>query len=79
MNDEYDYEEYEEFEGYTHEYFLNAQKITIQDVVDHITGPVISVVCHVILLALLGTIVVFQPPPQREEIEVEREDSTPVW
>lgn len=66
---EHDYEDYP-----SHEDFLNAQKITISDVKEHITGPVISVVVHVILLALLGTIVVFKAPKERTDIEVEMKE-----
>ncbi len=52
------------------EYFY-SQKITFQDVMEHITGPVVSVIIHVIGLALLCTIMVFQPPEQKRDLIVE--------
>ena len=50
---------------------MAAQRITLQDIKEHITGPVISVIAHVILLAFLSTWMIFEPPPEKSEIEVE--------
>ncbi len=51
--------------------YCYAQKISLQDVLEHITGPVVSVIVHVIGLALLCTIMVFQPPEQKASLLVE--------
>ena len=73
MREDYDQEEYHEIDRYqpSYEELLAAQKVTVQDVLNHITGPVVSVIAHVILLALLGTIVVFRAPEERKDIAVE--------
>lgn len=55
----------------TYEDVLKAQKINMRDVLEHITGPVISVIVHVVLISLLGTIIVFRPPEERKDIEVD--------
>ncbi len=55
----------------TYEEYLRAQRITLRDVTQHITGPVISVIFHVILIAFVGSIVVFEATPPREEIAVD--------
>jgi hypothetical protein len=48
----------------------SAGKLTFQDIKDHISGPVVSVVLHVIALAFLSTIIVFHPPDEGKDIEV---------
>lgn len=55
----------------SHQEIIAAQKITLQDIKDHITGPVVSVIFHVVLLAFLSTMIIFEPPAERTEIEVE--------
>ncbi len=55
----------------TYDDVLAAQRITLQDVKEHITGPVVSVIAHVILLAFLSTWMIFEPMPEKSEIEVE--------
>lgn len=60
----------QQFES-SHEDYYKVEKITVQDILDHITGPVISIIFHVVFLALIGTIVIFQPPEKRQEIVVE--------
>lgn len=75
-----DKEEFEkEFEQLPEEYaglasyedVLAAQRITFEDVKEHITGPVISLITHVILLAFLGSVIVFHGPEERSDIEIE--------
>lgn len=62
----------EEYSGpANYEDVLAAQHITFEDVKEHITGPVISLITHVILLVFLGSIIVFHGPEERTDIEVE--------
>jgi len=58
----------------TYEDILAAQEITFQDVMDHMTGPVVSVVFHIIVAALAGSIVVFESGGERHDIEVEMKE-----
>jgi len=53
---------------------LANQKLTMRDITDHMTGPVISGVIHIILIAFLSSIVVFEPAEEQDEIEVEMSD-----
>ncbi len=53
---------------------LNAQKITFQDLKEHMTGPVISVVAHIIIISLLLSMVVSSTPPERQEVEVKMQE-----
>jgi hypothetical protein len=55
----------------SHEDYIKAQKITFEDIKEHITGPILSVIVHIILLFALGTIVIFEAPEEREDIAVE--------
>ncbi len=48
-----------------------AKKISIQDIKEHMTGPVASLIFHAIAIAFFGSIMIFDPPEQRKEIEVE--------
>ncbi len=75
-------EEYQEFEEDIHEgdleenqsgqeELLAARKITASDIKEHMTGPVISLILHVIAVAFFSSIIVFQPPEERKDIEVE--------
>jgi len=81
MNKEHDgNEEIEEIEGsgfMSYEELMEARKITFSDVKEHLTGPVISTVIHVVLLAFLGTIVVFKAPEKSKEITVEMKTLEP--
>lgn len=52
------------------EYYY-SQQITFKDICEHMTGPVISIIAHVIVIALLFTVMVFSPPEQRKEVQVE--------
>lgn len=58
----------------SYEDVLKAQRITFADVKEHMTGPVISVIVHIVLLSLLGTMVVFEAPKEKTEIEVEMKE-----
>ncbi|OGV50631.1 MAG: hypothetical protein A2017_06925 [Lentisphaerae bacterium GWF2_44_16] len=55
----------------THEDFLKAQRISIKDIKEHVTGPVVSVVFHIIVISLLGSIIVFKAPQEKHDIAVE--------
>lgn len=55
----------------SYEDLMEARKITVEDIKEHMTGPVISTVAHIILLAFLGTIIVFEAPKPAKEISVE--------
>lgn len=69
------FEEEDFEEGYpSQEDILAAQEITWSDVIQHMTGPVISVIAHVILLALLGSVVIFEAPKEKSDINVKMEE-----
>ncbi len=59
--------------GYVPSYedILEAQKVTFSDVMNHATGPVISVVVHVLLFTFLGSIVIFPAPDEKDELVLE--------
>ncbi len=64
-------------EGQEHPDFsqvLSAQKISFQDIKEHMTGPVVSVVAHIIILSMLLSMVVSSTPPERQEIEVQMQE-----
>jgi len=70
--------EVEEGSGFmSYEDLMEARKITFSDVKEHLTGPVLSTVIHVVLLAFLGTIVVFKAPEKSKEITVEMKTIEP--
>ena len=75
MNDQ-EYDEMQE-EGLEEEHgapsfeeLMAARKLTMQDVKEHISGPVLSLIVHVIILAILSTVIVFSPPDEGKDIEV---------
>jgi hypothetical protein len=55
----------------SYEELMESRKITAEDIKEHMTGPVISTVVHIIFLAFLGTIVVFEAQKEAKEIAVE--------
>ena len=61
----------------SYEDLMQSRKITFQDVKEHMTGPVISTIIHVVLLGFLGTVVVFEAPKQSKEITVEMKTIKP--
>ncbi len=65
-------EEVEESYRYapTFEELMAARKLTVEDLKEHISGPVLSVIVHVVILAILSTVIVFRPPDEGTEIEV---------
>jgi len=74
MSDEHHENEHGQIElpgGHSLEEYYYAQKISFQDVLEHITGPVVSIIVHVIALALLCTIMIFQPPENKKDLIVE--------
>ena len=82
MNEEYEHDEMseEEVEGsgfMSYEELMESRKISFSDVKEHLTGPVISTVIHVVLLAFLGTIIVFKAPEKAKEITVEMKKIEP--
>ncbi len=58
----------------TYEDILAAQQITFQDVMDHMTGPVVSIVFHIVLVALGSSYIVFEPQDLPSELEVTMEN-----
>jgi len=48
-----------------------AKKITIQDIKEHMTGPVVSLIFHAIAISFFGSIIIFNPPDEKKQIEVE--------
>ena len=79
MNDEHIDEEIEateeqhQLEEHHQDYYdiLQNQKLSMRDITDHLTGPVISGVLHIIGIAFLSSIIVFEPAPELNEIEIE--------
>lgn len=50
---------------------LKAKKLTFQDIRDHMSGPVISLMLHMVLIALLSAWIVMERPKDQEAIEVD--------
>lgn len=57
-------------EELSHEELLASKKLTLQDLKDHLSGPVLSVILHIIAIAFLSTIIVFKAPDDGKDIEV---------
>ena len=79
MNDQEEFEnqegleeglEEEEYHVPTFEEMMAARKLTMQDIKEHISGPVLSFIVHIVILAVLSTIIVFQAPKEGSDIEV---------
>jgi hypothetical protein len=81
MNEEeYDNEHVEDEDGaggMMYEDLMESRKISMMDIKEHMTGPVISTLIHVVLLVLLGTVVVFEAPKEAKEITVEMKTIEP--
>ena len=60
-----------------YEDLMEARKITFVDIKEHLTGPVISTIVHIVLLSFLGTIVVFEAPKEQKDITVEVKNIEP--
>lgn len=73
-NEVYDGEDNEVYEEERHapsyEEIMAAKKLTMRDVREHISGPMVSVVLHILALAFLSSIIVFKAPKQAEDIVV---------
>jgi hypothetical protein len=54
----------------THEDIAAARRISFSDIKRHLTGPVVSLIAHIILLAICFTFIV-SAPEERKEIAVE--------
>ncbi len=56
--------------------YYEEERISLADIQKHISGPLISIALHVIILIVLGTVVMFDPPSQneKEEVVVEMKD-----
>ena len=67
---DYSIEEEHDFEHNDYD-LLASQKLTMQDLLDHLTGPVISVVLHIIAISFLSSIVIFEAAEEMNEIEIE--------
>ncbi len=52
-----------------HTYYAD-ERITLADIQKHISGPLISIILHIIILIVLGTAVMFDPPVKNEKEEV---------
>ena len=80
MNDEYDEMSEEEIGGSgfrSYEELVASRKISFSDIKEHLTGPVISTLIHVVVLAFLGTIIVFKAPEEAKDISVEMKTIKP--
>ncbi len=51
--------------------FLGAQKIRFEDMKEHMSGPIISIAFHIVLISFLLSMLVTSSPPERDEIEIE--------
>ncbi|OGV34040.1 MAG: hypothetical protein A2020_01055 [Lentisphaerae bacterium GWF2_45_14] len=65
---------YEHMELPAYDDYLKAQKITVKDIKDHLTGPIVSVIVHIIILCTLPSIVFMEHPKQIDSIEVQVEN-----
>ena len=52
--------------------YMASDKITIADFKQHLSGPLLSLVVHIVILVIAGTVIITDPPkPEAEEIVVE--------
>jgi hypothetical protein len=54
----------------THDDVLAAQRITWREVGEHLTGPMVSLIVHVVLAAFIGTLMIITPPEEVADIVV---------
>jgi hypothetical protein len=54
----------------SHEELMAARKLTFRDVKQHISGPMVSIVFHILALTFLSSIIVFEAPKEGEDIVV---------
>ena len=59
------------------ELLSEVDRITLTDIREHITGPVISTIVHIVLLSFLGTIIVFEAPKKSRELTIEMKTIKP--
>lgn len=58
-----------------HRPYYMEEKITFADIQSHLSGPLISIVIHAILIFVLGTAILFDPPPkEKEDVVVEMQN-----
>lgn len=59
--------------------YLHEDKITMQDLYNHMLGPGVSLIVHLIVLAILGTVVMAAPSQEKKDMVVEmtKVDVTP--
>jgi len=58
----------------TYEDILDAQKVTFQDVLEHATGPVISIFSHILVVGLFGSVIMISHKEEQTDIEVQMEE-----
>ena len=52
--------------------YLSSDKLTLEDFKKHLSGPLISLVVHIVILLIAGTVIITEPPkPEADEIVVE--------
>ena len=60
----------EDLESNSYNDLVSSPKVSISDIKEHITGPVLSTIAHIVLLAFLGTIIIFKTPEKDKAIVV---------
>ena len=71
MSENNEHERYEEERhAPSYEEILEARKLTMADVKEHLSGPMVSVVVHILGLVFLSSIIVFEAPKEGEDIVV---------
>jgi len=52
--------------------YLTSDKLTLEDFKKHLSGPLLSLVVHIVILLIAGTVIITEPPkPEADEIVVE--------
>lgn len=79
MSDEYDENAVQQDEEQLIPSYMASDKITLADFKQHLSGPLLSMVVHVVILVIAGTVIITEPPkPEAEEIVVEMKNAEAV-
>lgn len=83
MSDEYENDAVQQDEVQEEEQlipsYMTSDKITLADFKQHLSGPLLSLVVHVVILVIAGTVIITEPPkPEAEEIVVEMKNAEAV-
>jgi hypothetical protein len=53
-----------------HNDVVKAKKLTFEDIREHMSGPVVSLMVHIVAIAFLSTLIVFKKPYEGKKLEI---------